>query len=260
MADATVPEVEYQLEGPLAVLTLNRPQRRNAVNGALADALRSALQRAEADAAVRVAVLTGAGDVFCAGADLREFAENGNAGALWTEGGFAGFVRLPRSKPVIAAVNGPAIAGGFEIALACDLIVADESSYFELPEPSRGLFAAAGAALRLPRRLPYHVAMEILLLGNRLTAVDAQRWGLVNRLSESGGALREAMTTAAAIVRQAPLPIQATLDIARRAQSSGEDDLWMRNDESIRRINASADAQEGARAFLEHRRPVWRGV
>jgi enoyl-CoA hydratase len=252
-------EVLYRVADSVAVITLNRPDRRNAVNGALAAGLRSAVQSAEADPEVRVSVVTGAGTTFCAGADLREFVENGNEGALWTHGGFAGFVRLPRVKPVIAAVNGPAIAGGFEIALACDLLVVDQAAFFALPESSRGLFAAAGAAFRLPRRIPYHVAMEMLLLGTTLTAAQALNWGLANRLAEPGTALAEAVSLAAAIVRQAPLPTEATLQLAQASGQGDEDVLWDRSEQEIRSILVSSDAAEGASAFLERREPRWQG-
>ena len=188
--------VRLDIDGPIAIVTLNRPEQRNAIDGELTDALRAAIERVEAEPAVRVGILTGAGPVFCAGMDLRAYTAGEGPRILHGEGGFAGFVRFPRAKPLVAAVNGPAIAGGFELVLACDLAIAAESTRFAFPEASLGIMAAAGGLVRLPARIPPPLALEVFIAGRTLTAAEAHDLGLVNRVVPDGGALDAALELA----------------------------------------------------------------
>lgn len=243
----------------VAVVTLDRPQARNAVDPALAQALARAVAETEADDAVRAVVLAGEGPVFCAGADLTVVAA-GRADDLWTEtGGFAGFVHAPRGKPWIAAVEGPALAGGCEIALACELIVAGEKASFGLPEVTRGLVAAAGGLYRLPRALPRAVALELILTGGRLEAARAHALGLVNRLTAAGAARNEAVALAVTIAGNAPLAVRESLGVARLAPDSDEAGLRRASAAARARVQASEDYREGPRAFVEKRPPRWTG-
>ena len=251
--------VLYEADGDIAVLTLNRPERRNAIDAAAAAQLREALDRLEADGRLRVGILTGAGDrAFCAGMDLRAFAAGQGAAIIEGRGGFAGFTAYPRTKPVIAAVNGAALGGGCEIVLACDLVVAASGAVFGLPEVTRGLFAASGGALRLPLMIPRARALELLLTGDSVDAATAQALGLVNRVVPAAGLLAEARALARRIAANAPLSIQATLKVARAATGPSEA-LWSACDSEWYRIAGSEDAREGAAAFVEKRPPRWRG-
>jgi enoyl-CoA hydratase/carnithine racemase len=252
-------EVRYDVDGRVSTITLNRPDQRNAVSPELTQAMDAALQRFEADPEVWVALLTGAGPNFCAGADLKAIAA-GRARELSTEaGGFAGFVRYPRTKPVIAAVRGFALAGGTELVLACDLVVAAEDAVFGLPEVTRGIVAAGGGMFRLPRALPPAIARELLLTGGRLPAVDAHRHGLVNRLVPPEQVLTEARGLADAVCANAPVAVRETLALARAALEIDEDEAWRRSAEASRRVAQSDDAKEGPRAFAEKRPPRWTG-
>ncbi|SEP29285.1 short chain enoyl-CoA hydratase [Methylobacterium sp. ap11] len=244
----------------VAIVTLNRPQARNAVDPALAHGLASALARTEADVAIRAVVLAGAPcGVFCAGADLKVVAA-GRADDLWTpEGGFAGFVHARRAKPWIAAVDGAALAGGCEIALACDLIVAGEGSDFGLPEVRRGLIAAAGGLYRLPRALPRAVALEMILTGATLDAPRAHAFGLVNRVVPAGLAQEEAVALALTIAANAPLAVRESLAVARLASDADEAALKAASAAARARIQSSEDYREGPRAFVEKRPPRWTG-
>lgn len=243
----------------VAVVTLNRPEARNAVDSGFARALAQAVAATEADDAVRAVVLAGAGPVFCAGADLKVISAGG-ADDLWTEtGGFAGFVHAAREKPWIAAVDGPALAGGCEIALACELIVAGESASFGLPEVTRGLVAAAGGLYRLPRALPKAIALELILTGARLEAARAHALGLVNRLTASGSARDEAVALATVIAGNAPLAVRESLAVARLAPDSDEAGLRAASAAARARVQASEDYREGPRAFVEKRPPRWSG-
>ena len=252
-------EVLYEVDGRVATLTLNRPAQKNAVSPELAVALDAAVARVEEDPEVWVAVLTGAGGVFCAGADLKAIAA-GRAAELATErGGFAGFVRHPRTKPVIAAVHGFALAGGTELVLACDLVVASPESAFGLPEVTRGIFAAAGGVFRLPRAIPPARARELILTGDRLPAEEAHRLGLVNHLVAADEVLPTARRLAERICRNAPVAVRESLAIARRALEVDEEEGWRLTAEARARVNASEDAKEGPRAFAEKREPRWTG-
>ena len=243
----------------IALVTLDRPHVRNAVNADLARCLAAIVSRIEDDPAVRVAVLTGAGPVFCAGADLEAVA-NGEADSLWTgEGGFAGFVFAARTKPWICAANGPAIAGGLEIALGCDFIVAAEDATFSVPEVKRGLIAAAGGVYRLPRMLPRAVALEMLATGDSLDARRAWSFGMVNRVTPPGQAVEEALALARSIAANAPLAVRESLKIARQADDLDETALRARMAEARRYLQGTDDYREGPRAFLEKRKPRWTG-
>lgn len=251
--------VRYEADGDLAVITLNRPERRNAVDAAMTAQLREAIDRLEGDAHARVGILTGAGDkAFCAGMDLKAFAAGEGAAIIEGRGGFAGFTAYPRTKPVIAALNGAALGGGCEIVLACDLVVAAEGAVLGLPEVKRGLFAASGGALRLPAMIPRVRAMELLLTGDAIDAAAARELGLVNRVVPAGQLLEEARALARRVSANAPLSIQATLAVARAATGPSEA-LWSACDSEWYRIARSEDAREGPAAFAGKRPPRWQG-
>jgi enoyl-CoA hydratase len=251
-------EVLTERDGGVLVITLNRPRVRNAANGALARGVAAALDTLDADPELVVGVLTGAGGTFCAGMDLRAFLD-GDTPEI--EGrGLAGITVTPPEKPVIAAVEGYALAGGFEIALACDLVVAARDARFGLPETRRGLVAGGGGLLRLPHRVPYGVALEYALTGDQFGAEDAAGWGLVNRLTEPGGALAGALDLAASIARNGPLAVRVTKQVVSRAGEWPAEDRWKRQQALLEPVFASADAREGARAFAEKRDPMWSGT
>jgi enoyl-CoA hydratase len=244
--------------GGVLILTLNRPEVRNAVDRPLAEAMAAALDDLDADGELRVGVITGAGKGFCAGMDLKAFAETGQR--PWAgDRGFAGIVRRSADKPLIAAVEGFAVAGGLEIALACDLIVAARGAKLGVPEAKRSLVAAGGALRRLPRRLPFGVAVELVLTGDPITAERGHELGLVNRLAEPGTALDEALQLADTIGANGPLGLVAAKTILERQWSWSDADFWERQAEIADPVMASEDAREGARAFAEKREPRWQG-
>jgi enoyl-CoA hydratase len=238
-------------------LTLNRPAARNAVNLALATAIDEALTEFDERRDLSVAVLAANGPTFCAGMDLKGFLRGERP--ITPRRGFAGIVQQPPRKPVIAAVDGPAVAGGFEIVLACDMIVAAENAFFALPEVKRGLVAAGGGLLRLPGRLPYHLAMELALTGKTISAVDAERLGLVNKLVAPGTAMAAAADLAAEVAACGPLAVAATKQILQESPSWPAGEAFARQAELTEPVRSSADAVEGARAFTEKRPPVWTG-
>jgi enoyl-CoA hydratase len=255
---AASPPVQFVTDGAIARLILNRPAKRNAVSPDMAVALEAALERLEGTRELRVGVISGAGDAaFCAGADL-SYVASGEGDRLSTErGGFAGVVRYPRRKPLIAAVHGYALAGGFEIALACDLIVAESTAQFGLPEVSRGLIANGGGLLRLASALPRAQALDIVLTGRRLDAAEAARLGLVTRVVGEGEAIDEALRLAAAIAAHPPAAVQESLYLVNAARCAPSAELWALCAEIARRVRESADAIEGARAFLDRRKASW---
>lgn len=258
MDDATA-EVLYEVRGPVALMTLNRPDQRNCVNTTLSAGLRAAVKRFEADPALSVGVLAGRGKVFCAGMDLKAFSDGAVDEVLFGEGRFGGFVSLPRSKPIVAAVQGAALAGGLELMLACDMAVAEVSAKFGLPEVRLGLLAGAGGVFRLAQRIPPVKARELILTGATFTAGEAERFGLLNRVVEDGGALDAALALASEIAKSAPQSVRDGLSLAKAAELESEAQLWELNDALLRDILVSEDAQEGARAFKQKRAPVWRG-
>jgi enoyl-CoA hydratase len=251
--------VLYHAKDGVATVTLNRPDQRNAINPDVCDAIRAAFDQVEADPDVRVAILTGAGTLFCAGMDLKAFAGGAGDTILFGEYGFGGFVKRARTKPVVAAVEGAALAGGFEMMLACDLVIAGASTKFALPEVRIGLIPGAGGAVRLPVSIPRVRANEILLTGKPFGADDAAAWGLINQVTPDGQALETAQDMAADIASNAPLAVRHTLAIANRAHAANDAAHWPENDRIIMEIGKTADAAEGARAFIEKRAPVWRG-
>jgi enoyl-CoA hydratase len=241
----------------VAVITINRPGARNAVNRAVSEAAASAIDELEARPDLRVGIITGAGGFFSAGMDLKAFLA-GEQVAI--EGrGMLGFTERPPTKPLIAAVEGPALAGGCEIALACDLIVAAEDSRFGLPEVKRGLVAGGGGLLRLPRRIPAAVAMELALTGDPISATDARAFGLVNAVTPPGRALEGALALAARITANAPLAVAASREILQRASEWTMAEAWAEQSRLYAPVFASEDATEGARAFAEKRPAVWQG-
>lgn len=253
----TAPVLSDVTDG-LLVITINRAGRRNAIDRATSQAIADQIDRLECDDSLRAAILTGAGDHFCAGMDLKAFL---NGERVELEGrGLAGLTEAPPQKPLIAAVEGYALAGGFEIALACDLIVASETARFGIPEVKRGLIAGSGGLIRLPERMPRQVALEFALTGRMMDAEEAARWGLVSRLTAPGSALDAARALAQAIIANAPLAVAATKEIVNEAQNWPRSELWTRQNAILERVIASDDAEEGARAFAEKRAPEWRGA
>ncbi|WP_156679326.1 crotonase/enoyl-CoA hydratase family protein [Sphingomonas profundi] len=250
-------EVLVERHGAVLVMTLNRPARRNAVNRAVSLAMAAALDRLDGDPALRAGIVTGAGGSFCSGMDLKAFLD-GERPEL--EGrGFAGVTEAPTKKPLIAAVEGHALAGGCELALACDLIVAGEGASFGLPEAARGLVAGSGGLVRLRERIPPAIALEYAMTARPMDAVTAHRLGLVNRLVPTGEALAAALALAGEIAANAPLSVMASKAIMAQAPDWPVADRWARQRPMVEAVLASADAQEGARAFAEKRDPVWSG-
>jgi enoyl-CoA hydratase len=241
----------------VAVITINRPEARNAINGAVARAMATTIGDLEARSDVRVLVLTGAGGTFSAGMDLKGFL-SGDA-PIVPGRGFAGLVQQPPGKPIIAAVEGYALAGGFELVLSCDLVVASEEAKFGLPEVRRGLVAGAGGLLRLPRRIPYHLAMEIALTGDHFSAAHLREAGLVNAIVPAGEALAAARKLAGRIAQNAPLALAATKRIIVESGDWDSASAFDRQGEILAPVMRSADAREGAAAFAEKRAPSWRG-
>ena len=252
-------ELLYEVEGHVATLTLNRPDARNAVNPELASALDEAMGRLEADPDVWVGILTGAGANFCAGADLKAMGAGRAAELSTATGGFAGFVRYPRTKPLIAAVRGFALAGGTELVLACDLVVAGTDAAFGLPEVTRGIVAAGGGLFRLPRAIPPARALELILTADRLGAEEAHRFGMVNAVVEPDAVLARAREIADRICRNAPLAVRESLAIARDALRLDDAEAWERSAAAMARVRASDDAREGVQAFVDKRSPRWTG-
>ena len=250
--------IDYEQRGRIAVLTINRPEARNAVNGDVAAGLEAAIDRVEADDDTWVAVLTGAGTTFSAGADLKAIS-SGQAGGLNTKKGFAGFVQYEREKPVIAAVDGPALAGGCEIALACDLIVASTNARFGLPEVKRSLAAAAGGLFRLPQALPTRIALELIMTGDPIDAQRAYDLGMINRLVDAGTAVDAAVELAEAICKAAPLAVRESRKVALRSmQLINEQELWGLSAQAFGNLSRTEDFAEGPRAFIEKREPAWK--
>jgi enoyl-CoA hydratase len=257
MNTATGATVHVEQRDATLVLTIDRPRQRNAVNRLVSLAIADALDRLDRQPDLRVGVLTGRGGTFCSGMDLHAFLE-GERPEL-EHRGFGGLTEAPPRKPLIAAVEGYALAGGCELALACDLIVAAEDAWFGLPEVTRGLVAGSGGLVRLPRRIPAAIALEYALTGERMDAPTAHRWGLVNRVTPPGGALEGALALASRITANAPLAVAMTKRIMLESSGWHDEDLWDRQRPLVDSVVGSDDAKEGARAFAEKRAPLWGG-
>ena len=251
------PAVLTERRERVLVITINRPDQRNAVNAAVAAGIAAALDQLDAEPALSLGVLTGAGKGFCAGMDLKAFVagESPHAG----DRGFAGITQRASSKPLIAAVEGFAVAGGLEVALSCDLIVAARGAKLGIPEVKRSLVAAGGGLLRLPRMLPRNIAMELALTGDPITAERGYELGLVNRLAEPGEALTAALELAGAVAVNGPLALAATKRILVESVDWPDSEFFAKQGEIAGPVMASEDAREGSIAFAEKRAPVWQG-
>ncbi|TGD89845.1 crotonase/enoyl-CoA hydratase family protein [Mycolicibacterium sp. CH28] len=250
------PAVLTEQRDRILIITINRPKAKNAINAAVSQGLAAAMDTLDDDPGLSVGILTGAGGSFCAGMDLKAFARGENVAV---KGRGLGFTERPPVKPLIAAVEGYALAGGTEVALATDLIVAAKDSAFGIPEVKRGLVAGGGGLLRLPKRIPYQIAMELALTGDNLPATRAHELGLVNVLAEPGHALAAAIELAERITANGPLAVAATKRIITEAGGWSVDEQWKKQAEIFIPVFASNDAKEGAIAFAEKRAPNWTG-
>ena len=253
----TEPAVLTERRDRVLLVTINRPEVRNAVNGAVAEGIGQALEELDADDGLSVGILTGAGGFFCAGMDLGAFVKGERP---WYEDrGFGGVTQRAARKPLIAAIEGFAVAGGFEIAISCDLLVAARGAKLGIPEAKRSLVAAGGALLRLPRRMPYHVVMELALTGDSMPAERFHELGVVNRLVEPGTAVDGALELAEALSANGPLALIAPKQILEQQFDWSTEEMWARQGEIAGPVMVSEDAREGATAFKEKRAPVWQG-
>jgi enoyl-CoA hydratase len=251
--------VDYETKGHIAVLKINRPDKKNAVNGDVAKGMEDGIDKLENDADIWLGVLTHAGDVFSAGADLKAINE-GRGGELGTaRGGFGGITARARTKPIIAAVDGPALAGGTEIVLSCDLVVASTAASFGIPEVKRSLVAGAGGLFRLPRALPPKIALELGLTGDPITAERAHHFGLVNELCEPGTAFDTAMALAARIESNAPIAVRETRRLMLELRDADDETGFRESNAAMMGLADTEDFWEGPKAFLEKRAPVWKG-
>lgn len=251
--------IDYEVRGRVAIVTIRRPEVRNAIDREAAAGIEAAVDKLEADREVWAGILAGEGPVFCAGADLAAIASGRSDGISTERGGFGGLTRRVRTKPLVAAVEGPALAGGFELALACDLIVASRHAVFGLPEVKRSLVASGGGLFRLPRALGKQVALEMILTGDPISAERSYQLGLVNRLVEPDEAVSAALELAERIVANAPIAVRESRRVAGLAWA-GDDDasLWSETGVAASRVAQSEDFAEGPRSFIEKRPPVWK--
>lgn len=249
-------EILTERRGRTLVITINRPEARNAFNTAVSQGLADGMDELDETPELSVAIVTGAGGNFCAGMDLKAFIA-GEVPSIPGRG--IGFTERPPRKPVIAAVEGYALAGGTEIVLATDLVVASKVAKFGIPEVKRGLVAAGGGLLRLPNRIPYQKALELALTGDSFTAEEAAQWGFVNVLTEPGGALEGALALADRITANGPLAVAVTKEVIVKSGQWSESEMWSKQQELILPVFASKDAMEGATAFAEKRAPNWTG-
>ena len=260
LSEAVSPVVRER-HGRVELVRLNREQARNAIDGPTTKALDAAFDELAEDDDVWAVVLTGSGErAFCAGMDLKAFASGQAGDILSSKNGFAGIASRRFEKPLIAAVNGPALAGGFEIVLSCDLVIAAEHAYFGIPEAKRGLVAAGGGLIRLEKVLPRNIALEMALTGEPITAARAAELGLVNKVVPKEQLLEAALEMAEAICKNAPLAVRASKEIMRRARDLDEAGAWKMNGELTLPVLTSRDAIEGATAFAERREPIWQGA
>jgi enoyl-CoA hydratase len=256
-AVASTEAVLTERRGNVLLITINRPEVRNAVNGAVAEGIAGALERLDGDEQLSVGVLTGAGGFFCAGMDLGAFVKGESP--WFGDRGFAGIAQRSARKPLIAAIEGFAVAGGMEIALACDLIVAAKGAKIGIPEAKRSLVAAGGALLRLPQRMPYHVVMELALTGDPMPADRFYEFGVVNRLAEPGTAVDVAIELAERLAKSGPLAVIASKRILQEQYDWSTAEMWEKQGAISGPVFASEDSKEGANAFKEKREPVWKG-
>ncbi|HLR78188.1 MAG TPA: crotonase/enoyl-CoA hydratase family protein [Burkholderiaceae bacterium] len=250
--------VKTEVRDRVMIITVNRPEARNAINYETAHRLADAFDELDNNPQVYVGILTGAANTFSSGMDLKAFARDGQR-PLVDGRGFAGLCERPPAKPMIAAVEGYALAGGCEMALACDMIVAASNANFGLPEVKRGIVPGAGGMLRLPSRIPYHLAMEVILTGEMLPASRAHQAGLVNRLVDPGKALDAAIELAQIVAANGPLAVRTAKQIVTQSRDWRQEDMFDLQRPRVAHIFTSADAKEGATAFAEKRPPVWQG-
>ncbi|HEX4223480.1 MAG TPA: crotonase/enoyl-CoA hydratase family protein [Pseudonocardiaceae bacterium] len=253
----TEPVVLVERKGRILIVSINRPHQRNALDGAAGHALAAAMDELDTDEGLSAGILTGTGGTFSAGMDLKAFLRGERPDLPGR--GLGGITQTPPRKPLIAAVEGWALAGGFELLLACDLVVAATTARFGVPEVKRGLAAGGGAALKLPRRIPYVAAIELLLTGEPVSAQRGYELGLVNRVVDTGQALPAAIELADLLVANGPLALAATKEVASRTADWPTEIGWQRQEEILAPVYVSADAREGAQAFAEKRPPVWTG-
>lgn len=244
-------------DGDVLVITLDRPQARNAVDAATSAEIAAAMDRLDGDDGLAVGVLAASGSTFCAGMDLKAFLRGEIPEVAGR--GFGGLTQAPPTKPLVAAVEGPAVAGGFELVLACDLVVASTAARFGLPEVTLGLIAGSGGLIRLPQRVPRQVAMRAALTGDPISAEEALRWGLVNELTAPGEALPVALALAHRVAANGPLAVRTTKQVLDQAPTWPTDEVWARQEELLELVRSSDDAREGATAFAEKREPRWQG-
>jgi enoyl-CoA hydratase/carnithine racemase len=253
-------EVLRERRGNVEILTINRPEARNAINGAVTIAMSAIMDELAEDNDCWVVVITGSGDkAFSAGMDLKAFSSGEGGAIMGSAGGFAGLTTRTFFKPIIAAVNGHALAGGFEIMLSCDLVVAADHATFGLPEAKRGLIAGAGGLIRMPKRLPLAIALELAMTGDPIDAERALSLGLVNKVVPAAEVLPEALALAERIAANAPLAVRYSKSVMKRAADVSESEGWDINGEAVRIVFSSADAMEGPVAFAEKRPPNWQG-
>jgi enoyl-CoA hydratase len=250
------PEVLTDVRDGVLIVTLNRPEAKNAATKQLSELVAAAMDRLDAEDDLRVGIITGAGGTFCSGMDLKGFLRGETP---FVPGkGFAGLTESPPKKPLIAAVDGYALAGGFEIMLACDLVVANKNAKFGIPEAKRGLAAAAGGLVRLPRQIPPRLAMELALTGDFVSAQRAHDMGLINRVTE-GPALEGALELAASITANGPLAVARSKQVIVESREWSEAEMWKKQGETLGNLFMTEDAREGAAAFAEKRKPNWKG-
>jgi enoyl-CoA hydratase/carnithine racemase len=253
-------EVLRERRGHIEILTINRPEARNAINGAVSRAMSSIMDELVDDDDCWVVILTGSGDkAFSAGMDLKAFSSGEGGDIMGARGGFGGLAQRDFPKPLIAAVNGSALAGGLEIMLSCDLVVTADHAMFGIPEAKRGLIAGAGGLIRLPKRLPIAVAYELAMTGDPIDAARAYALGLVNKVVPAASVLDEAIALAERIAANAPLAVRYSKSVMKRAAELPEGDGWKINQEAVNVVFSSADAQEGPLAFAEKREARWQG-
>ncbi|MBV1882220.1 MAG: crotonase/enoyl-CoA hydratase family protein [Pseudomonadales bacterium] len=250
-------EILVSKEDGIMIVTINRPKAKNAVNKAVSDGIATAMEELDDSSDLQAAIITGADGTFCSGMDLKGFLKGESP--IVPGRGFAGLTERGPKKPLIAAVEGYALAGGLELLMACDLIVAAEDAKFGIPEVKRGLAAGAGGLIKLPRQMPHRLAMELALTGDSFTAQRAYDTGLINRIVKKGEALQNALTLAKTIAANGPVAVIASKQIVNESQDWSAEDMWTKQTALIMPVFKSEDSREGPLAFAEKRAPVWKG-